>query len=299
MKNINTFIVAGIIIAMVITSLLTRTLVQPLYLERYISGQFNSQRAYEYLSVQVKMGPRTPGSTAHREIVNWIESRLNLAGWSTTFQKGGAKEFEFVNIIGKSSSSPPQIIIAAHYDTRTFADKDQNPELRINPVPGANDGASGVAILLELANIIPKSTNIWLVFIDAEDNGGISGWDWVTGSRYFVSNLTYKPTAVIILDMVGDRDLNLFIERNSDLTLTNEIWSIAKSIGYGEYFINRPKYSLIDDHIPFIENGIPAIDIIDFDYPFWHTTEDTLGKVSSKSLSIVGNTLLEWIKQQN
>jgi Zn-dependent M28 family amino/carboxypeptidase len=245
------------------------------------------------------MGPRIPGSIAHKEIVKWIKSSLTKAGWKTTYQIGGPKGFEFINIIGKRSNSVPQILIAAHYDTRIFADKDQNPNLRANPVPGANDGASGVAVLLELANTIPKTDNIWLVFLDGEDNGGISGWDWISGSRYFVSQLVRKPRKVIILDMVGDRDLNIFIERNSDPRLSQELWTSAENLGYGPFFIDRPKYAIIDDHIPFIENGISAIDIIDFDYPYWHTSKDTLDKVSPKSLFVVGNILLDWIKHQN
>jgi Zn-dependent M28 family amino/carboxypeptidase len=118
------------------------------------------------------------------------------------------------------------------------------------------------------------------------------------GSRAFVSTLTERPQSVVIVDMVGDSDLNLFIERNSDAALTSEIWTQAASLGYGKYFIASPKYAMIDDHTPFLDAGIPAVDIIDFDYPYWHTSADTADKVSAHSLQAVGETLWAWIESQ-
>ncbi len=118
------------------------------------------------------------------------------------------------------------------------------------------------------------------------------------GSQAFVQSLTMKPQAAIVVDMVGDANLNIYEERNSDPTLTSEIWSQAAALGYGAYFIASPKYDMIDDHSPFIAAGIPAVDIIDFDYPYWHTTADTLDKVSAHSLQVVGATLWTWITSQ-
>jgi Zn-dependent M28 family amino/carboxypeptidase len=118
------------------------------------------------------------------------------------------------------------------------------------------------------------------------------------GSRVFVVALTEKPQAAIIVDMVGDTDLNLYIERNSDPVLVAEIWAQAATLGYGKYFIATQKYDMIDDHTPFLEAGIPAVDIIDFDYPYWHTTADTADKVSAHSLQAVGETLWDWIQSQ-
>jgi Iap family predicted aminopeptidase len=149
---------------------------------------------------------------------------------------------------------------------------------------------------MELARIIPEnfSKEVWLVFFDAEDNGGIDGLDWAMGSRLFVENLQGKPEAVVIVDMVGDKDLNLFIEQSSDQDLVAEIWEMAEELGHIE-FINQPKYHLIDDHTAFLLEGIPAVDIIDFEYPYWHTVDDTLDKVSSLSLQIVGETIFAWL----
>ena len=188
------------------------------------------------------------------------------------------------------------LIIGSHYDSRFVADQDPNPAYRTQPVMGANDGASSVAILVELARVIPEKINnqIWLVFFDDEDNGSESGAGWGIGSDYFVSQLKGKPDEIVILDMVGDKDLNLYMEINSNPELNNEIWGVAKQLGYSQ-FIDSYKYSLIDDHTPFIEAGIPAADIIDFDYPYWHTTQDTLDKISANSLKIVGETILSWL----
>ena len=135
---------------------------------------------------------------------------------------------------------------------------------------------------------------IWLVFFDAEDNGNIPGWDWILGSRAFVTSLSGEPDGVIIVDMIGDADLNIYMERSSDQALNAEIWTQAASLGHDE-FIPTLKYQIGDDHTPFLQAGMSAIDIIDFDYPFWHTIQDTVDKVSSESLSIVGETLLAWI----
>jgi glutaminyl-peptide cyclotransferase len=181
-----------------------------------------------------------------------------------------------------------------------FADQDPDPSQHTNPVPGANDGASGVAVLLELARTLPEDTRpIWLVFFDAEDNGNIDGWDWILGSREFVKNNSIQPEAVIVVDMIGDADLNIYKERNSNPALTDEVWETAKGLGYENKFIPQYKHSMLDDHMPFLQAGMPAIDIIDFDYPYWHTTHDTPDKVSAESLQVVGETLQVWVMQQS
>ena len=181
-----------------------------------------------------------------------------------------------------------------------FADNDADSANHSLQVPGANDGASGVAVLLELARTLPEDTvPIWLVFFDAEDNGNIEGWDWILGSREFVKNNRLQPRAVVIVDMIGDADLNIYKERNSNAELMDQIWNTAKSLGYEDKFIPEYKHSMLDDHTPFVEAGLPAIDIIDFDYPYWHTMQDTTDKVSAESLEIVGNTLWTWVAQQS
>ena len=262
-------------------------------------SHFNGQRAYRDVIVQVSLGPRTPGSIAHAQTIAYIQQELVNAGWKVQIQTIEWDGFSIQNIIATRSEITPSILIGAHYDSRLLADQDPGPG-RSEPVPGANDGASGVAVLLELARTLPSdSLPVWLVFFDAEDNGKLDNRHWIMGSRAFVASLTVKPQSVVIVDMVGDADLNIFIERNSDTNITAEIWAQAAALGYENYFISTPKYEILDDHSPFLEAGIPAVDIIDFDYPYWHTTADTSDKVSAQSLHVVGETLWVWIESQN
>lgn len=261
---------------------------------------FDGQRAYADVQTQVAFGARVPGSEGHARVVEWIGQELVKAGWQVEVQESEALGHPVKNIVAKRSTEPPQIIIGAHYDSRMFADNDPDAAQHTSFVPGANDGASGVAVLLELARSLPKETvPVWLVFFDAEDNGRIEGWDWILGSREFVKNNPVQPRAVVIVDMIGDADLNIYKERNSNPDLTDEIWEVAKGLGHESKFIPEYKYSMLDDHTPFLEAGLPAVDIIDFDYPYWHTVQDTPDKVSAESLQAVGETLRAWIMQQS
>lgn len=259
---------------------------------------FDGERAYQDVLAQIAMGPPTPGSAGHAAVVSYIQDSLSTAGWQAELQPFNISGHDGVNVIGKFGQGQPWIILGAHFDARMQADQDPNPELHNEPVPAANDGASGVAVLLELARTLPKDFNgqVWLVFFDLEDQGDLPGYDWILGSRAFVANLAGKPDAAIIVDMIGDADLNIYKERNSDEDLTDQIWSAAQSLGYQSAFLEQSKYSMLDDHTPFLEAGIPAVDIIDFDYPYWHTTADTADKVSAESLETVGETLRNWLK---
>ena len=157
-----------------------------------------------------------------------------------------------------------------------------------------------MAVLLELARSLPKDLDkqIWLVFFDAEDNGNIPGWDWLLGSQAFVDSLQGKPDSVVVIDMIGDANLDIYLEQNSDKGLSTSIWAEAARLGFSSKFIPLPKYSMLDDHTPFLKAGIPAVDIIDFDYPYWHTTQDTADKVSAQSMQIVGDTLQAWLTRE-
>jgi glutaminyl-peptide cyclotransferase len=264
------------------------------------SVSFDGQRAYADVQTQVAFGPRVPGTEGHAKIQEWMRDELVKAGWQVEVQESEALGHPIQNIVAKRSDESPQIIFGAHYDSRMFADSDADAANHSQPVPGANDGASGVAVLLELARSLPEDgAPIWLVFFDAEDNGNIEGWDWILGSREFVNNNSLQPRAVVIVDMIGDADLNIYKERNSNPELMDEIWNTAKSLGYEGKFIPEFKHSMLDDHTPFLEAGLPAIDIIDFDYPYWHTIQDTADKVSAESLEIVGKTLWTWVTQQS
>jgi Zn-dependent M28 family amino/carboxypeptidase len=260
---------------------------------------FDGEHALADVQTQVAFGPRTPGSSAHAQVQEWMRAQLSKAGWDSRVQSTQRLGHPVENIIAYRGEEPPQIILGAHYDSRMLADQDPDPAKQGQPVPGANDGASGVAVLLELARVLPKdSPPVWLVFFDAEDNGHIPGWDWILGSQAFVDQLEFHPQAAVVVDMIGDADLNAYIERNSNPDLSREIWGVAAELGYGELLIDTPKYAMLDDHTPFLQAGIPAVDIIDFDYPYWHTTADTVDKVSAHSLEAVGRTLQAWIEQR-
>ncbi|HEY9077263.1 MAG TPA: M28 family peptidase [Anaerolineaceae bacterium] len=262
-----------------------------------LPGMFQSSRAYQDLEYQVNLGPRVPGSKAHQQVIDWIQLELKKAGWTPEVIQDVEGGVPVRNIVGRRETTGRWIILGAHYDSRFFADQDIDPSKRNSPVLGANDGASGVAVLLEIARVLPSipNTQIWLVFFDMEDQGSLSGYDWILGSRAFARTLPGMPDAVVVIDMIGDRGLNIYQEQNSTPALSKEIWDTAASLGYDKEFISTVKYSILDDHIPFLRKGIPAVDIIDFDYAYWHTSNDTLDKISPESLAIVGNTLVKWL----
>ncbi len=261
---------------------------------------FDGARAYQDVLAQSSFGPRVVGTQAHAKVIQYIETQLAVSGWQAETRESTVMSHPVQNIVATRNTLTPKIILGAHYDSRMFADQDPTPDNRRTPVPGADDGASGVAVLLELARSLPaNSIPVQLVFFDAEDNGNIPGWDWSLGATAFVQNLSFTPEAVVVVDMVGDADLNIYREGNSTPQLTDQIWQQASALGYGNYFIPEQHYYIIDDHTPFLKKGLPAVDIIDIDYPYWHTVQDTPDKVSAKSLKIVGDTLLAWIKARS
>jgi Zn-dependent M28 family amino/carboxypeptidase len=263
------------------------------------SAPFDGARAFKDVQMQVEMGPRIPDSASHAKAVQWIRTELESAGWHVEIQSATAMGHPIQNLLAYRSDGPPQVLLGAHYDTRIFASRDPDPSKQTQPVPGADDGASGVAVLLELARSLPRDTApIWLAFFDAEDNGEIPGWQWLLGSEAFVAQMIARPKAMVLVDMVGDADLSLPMEANSDPALRTSIWQTASKLGHGDVFIPQVKYRIEDDHLPFIRAGIPSVDIIDLDYAYWHTTADTPEHVTAKSLQIVGDVLRAWIVEQ-
>jgi len=287
--------IAGLIIIAVAVLFYGLYRISPFY---HQTKEFDSQRALEDVRYQLDRGARTPGSEAHKEVANWLMIELKNAGWNVETQETVVSGMPITNIIAKRGTGTPWIILASHYDSRIYADRDPNPESRQLAVPGANDGASSTAVLLEIGRVLPARINkeVWLVFFDAEDDANISGLGGELGSGYFVSHLQGKPDSVVLLDMVGDKDLNIHMEKNSNPELNQEIWGAASELGYTQ-FIPDYKHAIIDDHTPFLQAGIRAADIIDFDYPYWHTTQDTLDKVSADSLKAVGETILHWLEE--
>ncbi len=263
---------------------------------------FDGEVALSWVVQQTVLGPRPVGSAAHRQAGDLIVQRLKELGWVVEEQVFEYRGTECRNLIGKMphAEGRPIALLGAHYDTRFRADQDPtHPEA---PVLGANDGASGVAVLLELARVLdPDRTTVqvWLTFFDAEDNGRVDGWDWIVGSEFLASQLTAVPQWVIVVDMVGDADQQIYYEQNSDLLLMEAIWQTAAGLGYEKYFVAEYRHAMLDDHLPFARMGIPAVDIIDFDYPYWHTAADTVDKVSAASLARVGHTLQTFLHEDD
>lgn len=262
-----------------------------------LSVGFYADRALADVEYQINLGPRIPGSDAHANFIQWLSSELEGNGWEVSLQTAERLGHPLTNIIAERGSAKPWIILGAHYNSRLLADRSAKPEDQVIPVPGANDGASGVAVLLELARSLPADLDkeVWLVFFDLEDQGNILGWDWILGSRAFVESLTSYPDKVVIIDMIGDAELDIPIEASSDPELIRELWDVAAQLDYQNYFLEKRGGSILDDHTPFLEAGIPAIDIIDFNYPYWHTIADTTDKVSANSLKVIGDTLYTWL----
>ena len=258
---------------------------------------FDGDRAVAFVEQQLRFGPRSPGTEGNEQAAGWIKTTLDELGWETDLHTASYQGVLLHTVVGKrgSSTAAGPILIGTHYDTRPLADRD--PVDPGAPVPGANDGGSGVAVLLELARVLPadvEDLELWLVFFDGEDSGNLGGWEWSAGATAFAADLEVRPQAVVIVDMVGDAHLRLPRERTSDPGLTDEIWSTARDVG-ASAFVDEQGAAILDDHRPFLALGIPSVLIIDLDYAYWHTTQDTLDKVSAESLEQVGAVLQAWI----
>jgi len=272
---------------------------------------FNEDRAFEHLGKQCELGVRYPGSDGIELCRDYIINELTKTNAEIELQNFSVvlneEEIDGVNIL---ASFYPQmsrrILLGAHYDTRPWADKEEDVTLHNTPILGANDAASGVAVLLELAEIIstrqPQQFGIDMVFFDLEDMGAYGeNKSWCLGSSYFANNYSGpKPEKAVVIDMIGDSDLSINMEYSSyhnSPNLVKEVWEIADQLGFNEF---KPRIinQIYDDHYPLIAIGINAIVVIDFEYPSWHTLEDTPNKCSPHSLGVVGKTMVNLIYQE-
>ncbi len=280
-----------------------------------IVPKFDEDHAFEYLVAQCDFGPRNPGSDGYYACLDYMIAELDHYADEIILQDFSYQErrynnrYELENIIARFNPDAEfQTVISAHWDTRPWADQEDSRRDRDQPIIGANDGASGVAILLELAKIMgenPPPIGVNLVFFDGEDLG-VPGENstYCQGSRYFAKNLPIpRPDEAINLDMVGDKQLVLPIERYSleyHPKLVRYLWDRARDMGL-DAFIGRVDYAIYDDHVPLHEiAGIPAIDLIDFKYPnpyanFWHTMNDIPENCSAESLGQVGDLMVDYI----
>ena len=276
---------------------------------------FSGIAAFGWLEKQCEFGPRNPGSDGYNQCKKFLIDNLNDFADTVFTQSFSYTElkynntYDLTNIIAQfNTPSDQHILLGAHWDTRPWADMDPNPSNWSKPIIGANDGASGVAVLLELAKMFkdqPPLIDITIVLFDCEDMGveGIPN-SYAQGSKYFAENLPVeKPDYGIIVDMVGDAVLEIPIERNSYRVapeLISILWDMAEELNLSA-FKNSLGYDVFDDHIPLWEiAGIPAIDLIDMNYPntrsnYWHTMNDTPNNCSPESLRQVGTLLTNYI----
>ncbi|MCS6862499.1 MAG: M28 family peptidase, partial [Abditibacteriales bacterium] len=278
---------------------------------------FDANRAFADLQKQVDFGPRVPNTAGHRQTRDFLVAELGKYADSVTRQDFTqtlrGTTYQMSNIIGViNPSGQKKLMLCAHWDTRPLADEDPDPANHTKPIPGANDGASGVAVLLEVARVLkakkPK-VQVIITFFDGEDfalePGDFS--HMLLGSKYFAQNMgKFRPDEAILIDMIGDSNLGVNRDRNSVLAapaLYQRVLTAARALGYANFF-DRGEKTVIDDHIPLIQAGVKAIDLIDFDYPdetnrYWHTLQDTPDKCSPQSLKIIGETLLKVIEDMS
>jgi Zn-dependent M28 family amino/carboxypeptidase len=258
---------------------------------------FDGSRAYDHLRQVVSFGPRPAGSPAIERTRGYIIAQMKALGIPVVQQAFDAKTptgtIHMVNLIATISGvRKERIAITGHYDTKLFR------EFRFL---GANDAGSSTAFLIEMAHALKARRNantIELIFFDGEE-ATLKDWggtDHTYGSQYYVDNAKKTGTlaglkAMILVDMIGERSPRFLKEARSTRWLTDEVWAAAQKLGYGSVFVNDAT-PIEDDHVPFLVAGVPSTDIIDLDYPAWHTADDTLDQTSARSLEIVGNVVL-------
>lgn len=272
-------------------------------------AQFSGQAAYRFTAAVVAFGPRPPGSAAHRRTEEYILAQLRRDGARIVQDRYIAHTpkgpFHEDNIIAKFGPSQGQILLlAGHYDTKFEPFR----------FTGANDGGSSTGLLLEAGAVLgqqPLKAPVWLLFLDGEEavNQAWSGNDNTYGSRQLAAQfqndgLVPRIHALILVDMVGDKDLDIARETNSTAWLNAFVAAAARRLGYQRYFFQQ-QMAVSDDHIPFLKAGIPSVDLIDFTYgptnaaspgPYWHTAQDTMDKISAHSLKIVGQVVMETLR---
>lgn len=259
-------------------------------------------RALARVAKQVEAGPRIPGSPGHAIVRDWIAAELARMGATVERQRFVdstlAVPLPLENLIGRFGPRPAPggrvLVLAAHYDTRPWCDQDPDTARHREPVPGANDGGSGVAVLLEVAELLSQRlppVAVDLVFFDGEDQGRPDHpEEYSLGAKGYAARLgDPRPTAAFVFDMVGDRELNIHPEQRSAEQAANLVELVlagARATG-ARGFHPEPRHRITDDHVPLLEAGVPAVDIIDFDYGAWHTLRDLPDQVSAASLAEV------------
>jgi hypothetical protein len=259
-----------------------------------------------YAKAQLDFGPRIPGTTGAQRAGDWIVDQMKqradtvmIQTWTHVTQDG--KQLPMRNILARfNPKATDRILYVTHWDTRPVSDGSENLGERQLPVPGANDGASGVGLFVALADAlkqVPPASGVDLLFVDGEDYGQFDDKlaDVLIGSAYFAKNppdSAYRPIFGVLWDMIGDKDLQIKKEGYSVQQapeVVERVWSKAAELGYKDIFVDENQGAITDDHVPLLQAGFRVIDVIDLDYPYHHRPSDTLDKISARSLSIVGD----------
>lgn len=271
---------------------------------------FDEQKAWTLLTILASRGKRPPGTREHQEGIRYLHKLMEDACAETWLQpfslKFRGKVIDCANICGLiyGMDTSSTVLVGSHFDTRWIADNEKNTAKRNLPIPGVNDGTSGVVIILELARVLKQEkpeTNILFILFDAEDIGNIDGYTFGFGADFFAQHGEIKPDLVIALDMVGGENMHLTVDLHSfthhkSRKAFGRLFEIGRDLGYPCFFDNKTSL-IISDHYPFLKRKIPALILIDIDYPQWHTHSDTIDHCSRDSLKYIGDVLFRFLTQ--
>lgn len=270
-----------------------------------VAGPFNGDQALAYVRTFMEFGPRVPGTDAHKRAGDWITTEMRLRAdtvyeqtWTHTTTSG--QSIPLRNVIARfNPMAEERLLYVTHWDSRPVADKSRTDSLRKLPTPGANDGGSGVGLFLALGDVLkatPPTIGVDLVFVDGEDYGTFApDVDVLLGSMHFAANLpsaAYQPLFGVVWDMIGEKDLRITQEGHSIKRapeVVERVWRTASDMGYGNVFVPATTFEITDDHLPLLDKGLRVIDVIDLEYAYHHTVEDTIDKLSARSLKAVGD----------
>lgn len=275
--------------------------------------EFDGERAMARVQEQLEFGPRVPGTAGHRAMAEWLDSLAQAHSHQAVVDRwdhltAGGDTISLVNVMARfNPGAPTRILFLAHWDTRPVSDGENSSD-RAAPVPGANDGASGVAVLLGVMDALeadppPARLGVDLLFVDGEDFGdfGPPRVDVLIGSTRYAGNVSPvdRPIFAVVWDMVGASGLRIGQESLSLVAasdVVSRVWGAAAALGYGHIFVQETIGAITDDHVPLIDVGIKAIDVIGWPYRYWHTPDDTFDKISRESIEAVGNTAVAVVR---
>jgi glutaminyl-peptide cyclotransferase len=270
------------------------------------STGFNGTAAYNYAKAQFDFGPRVPGTPAAKQAGDWIIRQMRARAdtvivQSFTYTTADGKKLPLRNILARFRPElPERVLYLTHWDSRPISESAATEAEKKMPVPGANDGASGVGMFVALGDLLKKTkpnVGVDLLFTDGEDYGafGPPQVDVLIGAKYFAAHPPspgYKPLYGVLWDMIGDKDLRIpyeMISFQQAPEVVSRVWQTAADLGYGDIFVQESGGEVTDDHVPLLQSGLRVIDVIDLTYPPHHTPQDTMDKISAKSLAAVGD----------